>query len=152
MAPLVGGEWAEVKTLVIGDVLPPQNVKGEQIVRTANPSYFSRLADATTFERLALVETQRRAVESAQAVAAVTDGAEWIQKFIAHPGTLSTLNPFTYRKTLNRTLHLLKKFTNYARVEYISVWVSIHLSGILFSARRAGETIWFSATSRLSQF
>jgi hypothetical protein len=73
-----------VRTLVIGDVLPPQQVKGEQIVRTANHSYFSRMLDANTFERLALVETQRRGVETAQAVAAVTDGAEWIQKFIDH--------------------------------------------------------------------
>lgn len=84
MVPLVGGEWAEVRTLVIGEVLPPQCVKGEQVVRTANHSYFSRMADASTFQRLALVETQRRGVESAQTVAAVTDGAEWIQKFIDH--------------------------------------------------------------------
>ena len=84
MVPVVGGEWAEVRTLVIGDVLPPQRVKGEQVVRTANHSYFSRMIDANTFERLALVETQRRGVESAQTVAAVTDGAEWIQKFVDH--------------------------------------------------------------------
>ena len=31
---------------------------------------------------MALVETQRRGVETAQAVAAVTDGAEWIPKFL----------------------------------------------------------------------
>ena len=84
MVPLVGGEWAEVRTLVIGDVLPPQEVKGERVVHTTHHSYFSRMTDATTFERLALVETQRRGVETAQAVAAVTDGAEWIQKFINH--------------------------------------------------------------------
>jgi hypothetical protein len=84
MVPLVGGEWAEVRTLVIGDVLPPQQVKGEQVVSTANHSYFSRMLDANTFQRLALVETQRRGVESAQAVAVVTDGAEWIQKFVDH--------------------------------------------------------------------
>lgn len=84
MVPVVGGEWAEVRTLVIGDVLPPEREKGEQVVRTANHSYFSRMVDANTFERLALVETQRRGVESAQTVAAVTDGAEWIQKFIDH--------------------------------------------------------------------
>lgn len=84
MVPLVGGEWAEVRTLVIGDVLPPQRVKGEQVVRTANHSYFSRMIDANTFERLALVETQRRGVENAETVAAVTDGAEWIQKFVDH--------------------------------------------------------------------
>jgi len=80
--PLVGGEWAEVKTMVIGEVLPPKRVKGEQLIQTSRHSYFSRLTDATTFTRLALVETQRRGVETAKAVAAVTDGAEWVQGFI----------------------------------------------------------------------
>jgi hypothetical protein len=84
MVSLVGGEWAEVKTLVIADVLPPQWVKGERVIQTSRHSYFSRLTDAATFERLALVETHGRGVETAQAVAAVTDGAEWIQKFIDH--------------------------------------------------------------------
>ncbi len=82
MVPLVGGEWAEVKTLVIGEVLPSKRVKGEAVIQTSHHSYFSRMTDATSFARLALVETQRRGVETAQAVAAVTDGAEWIQKFI----------------------------------------------------------------------
>jgi hypothetical protein len=78
----VGGVWAEVRTLVIGDVPPPVLRKGEPVIHTTNLSYFSRLADAETFQRLALVETQRRGVETAQAVAAVTDGAEWIPKFV----------------------------------------------------------------------
>jgi hypothetical protein len=82
--PLVGGEWAEVKTLVIGVVQPPQEVKGETVIRTAEHSYFSRLTDSETFQRLALVETQRRGVETAGAVAFVTDGAEWLQKFADH--------------------------------------------------------------------
>ena len=82
MVPLVGGEWAEVKTLVIGEVAPPVMAKGEPVIHTTQHSYFSRLTAAETFQRLALVETQRRGVETAQAVAAVTDGAEWIQKFV----------------------------------------------------------------------
>jgi hypothetical protein len=82
MVPLVGGEWAEVRTLVIGEVKPPLLVKGESVIQTTALSYFSRLSDAERFQRLALVETQRRGVESAQAVAAVSDGAEWIQKFV----------------------------------------------------------------------
>ena len=79
--PLVGGEWAEVKTLVIGAVQPPQVVKGETVIRTAEHSYFSRLTDSDTFQRLELVETQRRGVETAGAVGFVTDGSEWLQKF-----------------------------------------------------------------------
>jgi hypothetical protein len=82
MVPLVGGEWAEVRTLAIGEVQPAVMRQGERVIHTTNLSYFSRLADAAAFQRLALVETQRRGVETAQAVAAITDGAEWIPKFV----------------------------------------------------------------------
>ncbi len=82
MVPLVGGNWAEVKTLALGEVLPPAQIKGERVIRTDKLSYFSRLTDSDTFQRLALVETQRRGVETAGRVGAVTDGAEWIQGFI----------------------------------------------------------------------
>ncbi len=82
--PLVGGEWAEVKTLVIGVVQPPKVVKGETVIRTAEHSYFSRLTDSDTFQRSALVETHRRGVETAGAVGLVTDGSEWLQKFADH--------------------------------------------------------------------
>ncbi len=80
--PLVGGEWAEVKTLALGEVEAPKQVKGETVIQTRALSYFSRLTDSTTFQRLALVETHRRGVETAGAVGAVTDGAEWCQSFV----------------------------------------------------------------------
>lgn len=57
--PLVGGVWEEVKTLVIGEVAAPVLKKGQPVVHTQNLSYFSRLTDADTFKRLALVETHR---------------------------------------------------------------------------------------------
>ena len=82
MVPLVGGKWAEVKTLALGEVLPPVEVKGERVIRTDHLSYFSRLTDSDTFQRLALVETHRRGVETARKVGAVTDGSDWIQGFI----------------------------------------------------------------------
>lgn len=82
MVPLVGGDWAEVKTLALGEVQPPVMVKGEQVCRTTNLSYFSRLTDSDTFQRLSLVETHRRGVETAGTVGAVTDGSEWIPQFI----------------------------------------------------------------------
>ena len=63
--PLVGGDWAEVKTLVLGVVQPPKVVKGETVIGTTEHSYFSRLTDSDTFQRLALVETQRRGMETA---------------------------------------------------------------------------------------
>ncbi len=80
--PLVGGEWAEVKTLAVGEVTPPVQHKGETVIQTCDMSYFSRLTDAKTFQRLALVETHRRGVETAKQVGAVTDGSEWCQGFV----------------------------------------------------------------------
>jgi hypothetical protein len=81
MVPLVHGEWTEVKTLVIGEVAEPVPEHGESVVHSHNLSYFSRGADSDTFGRLALVETHRRGVETAGAVGAVADGAEWEQEF-----------------------------------------------------------------------
>ncbi len=82
MVPLVGGEWAEVKTLVLGVIEEPVMEQGEWKVHARELSYFSRLAEAEIFARLALVETHRRGVEKAGRVAAVSDGAEWEQGFI----------------------------------------------------------------------
>src|SRR5579859_2249741 len=72
--PLVGGEWAEVKTLVIGEVT--HNKRGQ--ICTQHLSSFSRLSAVESFEEAALVETHRRGVEKATAVCAVQDGAEWL--------------------------------------------------------------------------
>jgi hypothetical protein len=82
MVPLLHGEWAEVKTLAIGTVGEPVLEGGEAVVHTRALSYFSRMSDAETFGRLALVETHRRRTETAQTVCAVRDGAGWIQGFI----------------------------------------------------------------------
>jgi len=82
MVPLIHGEWKEVRTLVIGEVEPAVKEKGEWVVHTRNPSYFSRKVTSQEFERLSLVEVQRRGVENAKEVAAVMDGAEWLQSFI----------------------------------------------------------------------
>ena len=77
MAPLVGGEWSEVKTLALGEVIATDDGP-----RTTALSYFSRLTDTTTFCRLATAETHRRGTATATTVVAVTDGALWCQGFI----------------------------------------------------------------------
>jgi hypothetical protein len=77
MAPLVGGEWAEVKTVVIGEV----DETGAEPGTLKELSYFSRLTKAASFTRQALVETHRREVGEGRQVALVSDGAEWIQGF-----------------------------------------------------------------------
>lgn len=79
---LVGGEWTEVKTLVLGEVGEPVWEQDEWGVHSAQLSYFSRRADAERFGQQALVEVHRRGTERAGLVAAVTDGAEWEQGFI----------------------------------------------------------------------
>jgi hypothetical protein len=75
--PLLKGEWAEVRTVAIGEVEEKTTPKGECEVHTSQLSYFSRMTDAETFGDLAEVEMQRRGVSQAKAVCAVTDGADW---------------------------------------------------------------------------
>jgi hypothetical protein len=88
MVPLRGGEWSEVRTLAIGVV--PEQSPPEQISpcaalhRTEAISYFSRLTTAEDFIRQALVETHRRGLEQAGQVAAVMDGADWLQGLADH--------------------------------------------------------------------
>jgi hypothetical protein len=44
--PVLHGEWAEVKTLVVGEVDQPSIFDGKTVVSTHNHSYFSRVAEA----------------------------------------------------------------------------------------------------------
>lgn len=78
MVPLVGGEWAEAKTLAVGTVVTDR----QGAARARELSYFSRLTDAETFGRLALGELHRRGTARAGTVCAVMDGAEWLQRFV----------------------------------------------------------------------
>jgi hypothetical protein len=80
--PLVKGEWAEVRTVAIGEVKEKVCRQGQREVHTCQLSYFSRMTDAETFADLAEVEMRRRGVSHAKTVCAVTDGADWIQGFI----------------------------------------------------------------------
>jgi hypothetical protein len=82
MVPLVGGEWAEVKTLAIGEVQMRPGEDGLPEAHTTNLTYFSRLADAEAFTRQAYVEAYRRGTEVAGVVCAVQDGAEWEQGLV----------------------------------------------------------------------
>jgi hypothetical protein len=82
---LRGKVWAEVKTVLIGEVqenTPPSKQRPEQEVKTTKISYFSRLTDSDTFIELATGELDRRGFLDAKEVCAVQDGAEWIQSLI----------------------------------------------------------------------
>ena len=84
MVPLVGGQWAEARTVAIGTVAPARQadgpVSGE--VHATELSYFSRLTDHATFIRQAHVELHRRGTETAQTVVGVNDGADWEQQLL----------------------------------------------------------------------
>ena len=69
-----------VRILAIGEV--QVTAKGE--VHTQHHSYFARGASAEAFTRLALVETHQRGIENSPQVAAVMDGADWLQGFADH--------------------------------------------------------------------
>ena len=80
---LVSGEWREVKTLAVGVVgEAKQQEEGEAQVQTTALSYFSRMSEAEKFQQEALGEVYRRGVEKAETVCAVSDGADWIQKWV----------------------------------------------------------------------
>ena len=82
MIPLLDGEWGEVKTLALGEVVKEQRKASDGEVYVKNISYFSRLVDARRFEHLTLSEVHRRGVDQCKQVAAVMDGAEWLQSLI----------------------------------------------------------------------
>jgi len=82
MVPLVGGTWAEVKTLALGEVTRTTAADGSVQIKTTALSYFSRLTDAETFRELARGELYRRGTAVATEVCAVQDGAEWQQRFV----------------------------------------------------------------------
>ena len=78
MVGLVGGEWTEVKTLAIGEVVLEPDAEGQRRPRARHLTYFSRRAEASAFTRAALVEVHARGIERAQRVAGPADGAVWI--------------------------------------------------------------------------
>lgn len=74
LVPLVHGEWAEARTLVIG------TQAGD---RTTALSYVSQLAPAASFARTILPELTRRGVDVHPGpVVALSDGAVWIQDLL----------------------------------------------------------------------
>jgi hypothetical protein len=81
MISLVHKQWVETRTVAIGEPQEKLTAEGEREIHVGKLSYFSRLADALTFTRLAEVEIRRRKVAQAKEVCAVMDGADWCQIF-----------------------------------------------------------------------
>lgn len=81
MVSLVHKQWVEARTLAIGEPQEKLNTEGQKEIHVGSLSYFSRLADASTFIDLADIEMKRRMVREAKEVCAVMDGADWLQDF-----------------------------------------------------------------------
>jgi len=82
---LRGKAYAEVKTAVIGEVHENkrrQRLRPDQEVKMTNITYFSRMVHSETFTELAVGEVARRGFFQSKQICAVSDGAEWIQRFI----------------------------------------------------------------------
>lgn len=128
MVPLLQGVWAEVRTLVIGEVQPAVEEQGERVVHTQNLSYFSRKVSAQEFGRLALVEMHRRGVENAKQVAAVMDGAEWEQSFVDFhcPGALRILDFAHAAEHLNQ----IGEYLYGEHTPESQAWLQEHLHGL----------------------
>jgi hypothetical protein len=78
MVPLRHGEWAEVRTVVVGAITTTAHGPTATAL-----SYVSRLCPATAFGQSMLGELDRRAVlEHPGPVVAVSDGAPWIQELL----------------------------------------------------------------------
>jgi hypothetical protein len=81
MISLVHKQWVETRTVAVGEPQEKVNAKGEREIHVGKLSYFSRLADASTFTDLAEVEMRRRRVREAKEASAVLDGADWCITF-----------------------------------------------------------------------
>ena len=82
---LRGNVWGEVKTMALGEVQENKRrskQRPNQEVKLVNISYFSRMIDSDTFIELITGELDRRRFFDADLVAAIQDGAEWIQSLI----------------------------------------------------------------------
>ena len=81
MISLVHTQWAETRTVAVGELEEQLVTENKQEIHVGHLSYFSRLADASTFTTLAEVEMQRRKVGESRKACAVMDGADWLQTF-----------------------------------------------------------------------
>lgn len=79
MVPIVNGQWAEVKTLVVGGV---EREARTQTIHTRPIAYCSRLSSADPFIETATRILHRCGTERATTVVAVMDGAGWLQQLI----------------------------------------------------------------------
>jgi hypothetical protein len=80
MLAILGEGWREARVASLGVVSPDPSAP--EAVRTIALSYVAALCDAHAFQAVALSEVVQRGLDQAARVAAVSDGALWIQDFV----------------------------------------------------------------------
>lgn len=78
MVPVTGGEWAEVRTIVLGTV----EQDGKEVPHTTGLRYFSRLCSAATFIDWVDLPLHQAGTAQAGTVVAVQDGADWLSQLL----------------------------------------------------------------------
>ena len=103
MVPLVGGEWAEVRTLAVGTV----ETDGEGEAHTKDLRYFSRLCSAAAFIDWVELPLYHAGTAQAGTVVAVQDGADWLTHLLdAHcPEAVRILDFPHAAEALSRAAH-----------------------------------------------
>jgi hypothetical protein len=111
MIPLTHKQWAETRTLAIGEPVERRSASGKREIHVIRLSYFSRLADASTFTDLAQVEMRRRGVYKAKQASATMDGADWCQTFtdMHRPDAVRILDFPHGSEHINELLDALRK-------------------------------------------
>lgn len=111
MISLLNKQWAEVRTLAIGEPTVEMDTDDQAEIHVHQLSYVSRLCDAFTVTQHAAGELRRRRVGEARQICSVTDGAEWCQSLMSiyRPDTLQILDFAHAAEHLSQLLEALEQ-------------------------------------------
>jgi hypothetical protein len=121
MLSLTDGRWTEVRTMAIGTVV--QQEDGE--VRAEEITYFSRHGRADAFIRETTLPTHERGTRRAGTVAAVMDGAGWLQEVISEqcPAAVRILDFPHAVGYLHRAAHAAYGAESQEAAQWLDAWV-----------------------------
>lgn len=120
MLSLTDGRWTEVRTIAIGQITAQD---GESAVQDI--TYFSRHGSADAFIRAATLPTHERGTRRAGTVAAVMDGASWLQELISEqcPDAVRILDFPHAVGYLHRAAHAAYGAESQEAAQWLDDWV-----------------------------
>lgn len=121
MLSLTSGRWTEVRTIALGTVV--QEKTGESAVQDI--TYCSRHGSADAFIRHATLPTHERGTRRAGTVAAVMDGASWLQELISEqcPAAVRILDFPHAVGYLHRAAHAAHGAESQEAAQWLDDWV-----------------------------